>query len=227
MHCTLPHFLKLCNLFLHEIDLSGWIRWNEIIHAHVSRWQLSPPVQNTVSSKSPTAVKSPDCSTHQVRLNMASLPTTDSTQYTIHRPETGTLVLSKITVHVSLKGNHSIQAMQAHPQHNILATEKIIKSPNANLTSVSLNLFSYRAMTRATMVLMLIHRPTKCLNCCLHPALTQHSNYTWKYRNRPLGMNCGLAGLILSRLTWIIFICISQFGFEALEQGMVCQFGLD
>lgn len=37
------------------------------IHGYVSRWQPSPPVQNTVSSKLPTAVKSPGCSTLQVK----------------------------------------------------------------------------------------------------------------------------------------------------------------
>lgn len=63
------------------------------VHACVSRWQPSPPVQNTVSSKSPTAVACPDCSTLQVK-EEASLFTTDSNTSTQHRDRQGILFVT-------------------------------------------------------------------------------------------------------------------------------------
>ena len=57
---------------------------------------------------------------------------------------------------------------------------------------------------------------------CLQPALDAALEYKWKYLNRPLEISGVMAGLFLSRLTWITLICIrfvcAQIGRNVLEQ---------
>ena len=64
--CTFVSFLGSIICPFHEIDRSGWMKLKNKCPC-VFRWPPSPTAQNTVSSRSSTAVRSPDCSTLQVK----------------------------------------------------------------------------------------------------------------------------------------------------------------